>query len=49
MYSFAVVEFIEEKSVEVVAKMWIETCDGASDYLSIQIYYCNNSTLTLSS
>ncbi|XP_028392624.1 uncharacterized protein LOC114517166 [Dendronephthya gigantea] len=26
--SFAVVEFVDEKAVEVVAKSWIETCDG---------------------
>ena len=28
--SFAVVEFIDEKSVEIVCEKWIETCDGVS-------------------
>lgn len=28
--SFAVVEFIGEKSVEIVCEKWIETCDGVS-------------------
>ena len=27
---YAVVEFLDEKSVEVVAKSWIETSDGVS-------------------
>ena len=37
--SFAVVEFIDEKSVEIVCEKWIETCDGASNgILSTSIY-----------
>ena len=33
--SFAVVEFIDEKSVEIVCEKWLETCDGVSMVLFI--------------
>ena len=32
---YAVVEFVDEKSVEVVVKSWIETCDGVGFYSCI--------------
>jgi hypothetical protein len=34
--TFAVVEFLQEKSVEVVVKSWIELSDGVSCH-----YLCN--------
>ena len=36
--SFVVVESVDEKSVEVVAKSWIETCDGVGFHFLIHFY-----------
>jgi hypothetical protein len=36
---FAVVEFVNEKSVEIICEKWIETCDGVSiAFLSNYMY-----------
>ena len=36
---YAVVEFLEEKSVEIVLKSWIETCDGVGFQVTIMLWY----------
>ena len=31
--TYAVIEFVDERSVEVVVESWIETCDGVGFHL----------------
>ena len=37
---YAVVEFVDEKTVEVVAKSWVETCDGVGFDMCYVMIFC---------
>lgn len=39
--NYAIVEFVDEKAVEVVSGDWIETCDGVGTSQLLNVYeYC---------